>query len=210
MERILNRHAIRPQGILQMGANYGQESRTFSRFCKTGPIVLIEAIPSVFAQLQKNVKPFENQLALLGCLSDKDGETLEFNVSNNGEMSSSVLEFDEHLKAHPDVRMVAKLKLQSVRADTLLRENGIEFPNGSLLVSDCQGYDLVCIKSLGSVLEQFTAAIVEINECSIYKGCALEPEVDAYLAEFGLMPVARFMADGKGWGDKIYSKRKKR
>ena len=73
----------------------------------------------------KNIKSFKNAIAINACLTDKDNETVEFNISNNEGQSSSILELQTHKTAHPEVHYVKKIKLNSIRLDSLFKENDL-------------------------------------------------------------------------------------
>lgn len=198
-------------GILHLGSHDAKsEARVYARACKDGPVVYVEALPDVFVRLQKNVANFENHLALCACIGETDNEEVTFHRANN-EMSSSVLAFGTHLKEHPSVQFIADLTLKTSRVDTLLRENGIEMPQGSMLVCDLQGLDLVGLRSMGDVLSKFTAAIVEVNRAKVYKKCALDHEINEFLAEFGFEEMATFWAGPNlSWGDRLLCVRRKK
>lgn len=75
---VLCRHAIAPQQIIDLGANFGEISLYFSRTNPTARILAVEASPRNFGMLQRNRERqlFDTQnIAAVNCaVGDRDGE----------------------------------------------------------------------------------------------------------------------------------------
>lgn len=198
------KHNIHPTGILHLGSHEGQELEFYQKFCPDGLKVWIEAVPKIHARLLLKVTK-HGHLAICACISEKDGETVRFKIASNEGQSSSMLDFAEHAKEHPDVRYVGEIQMITMRVDTLLNARNIQFPCGGFLNCDLQGCELPALRGMGAVLDQFDFIYCEYNEREMYKGCALEPELDAYLASRGFHAVDRFPTR-HGWGDKLFNR----
>ena len=202
---LLNKYKIKPKGIVHCGANNGNES-TFYRNAGIDNVVWIEALPKVFEELKNNVDQYPENICLNACIGEKDFKTVTFNVSSNNGESSSVFEFDLHSQYHPDVTMVDKIKLTTVRMDTLFYLKNIDATKYDFLNLDLQGSELIALKSMGDLLRNFKYVYCEVNLQSLYKDIPLVNEIDEYLAEFGFVGVDERYT-GAGWGDKFYMKK---
>lgn len=213
------KYNISPRGILHVGASTGQEAKAYADGGVKN-VIWVEAIPSVYEKLQKNIKQFPGSIALNACITEEDDKEIEFNVSSNDGESSSIYEFGTHADVHPDVTFVDRMKLKTKRLDTLLQEEVFfndEFTDRfdkkitdfDFLNIDLQGAELGALKSLGDLLKYFEYVYIEVNAKELYKGCALFPEVEKYLNSFGFVCEDVKWAGDTGWGDAIFIKRPK-
>lgn len=199
------KYCVQTSGVLHLGANTGQEARAYA---KQGVqrVIWVEAMPTVYLQLVENIKNYPGSVALLGCLSDTDGQKVKFNISSNGSQSSSFLEFGTHTQEHPTVKYVGSVEMVTVRLDTLLVRNCIEIAGDDWFLNvDLQGAELLALKGMGPLLHKFKYAYIEINEKELYKGCPLAPEIDGYMQVFGFKTMETEMT-GSGWGDRFYQR----
>lgn len=201
---LFRKYNIRPAGVLHLGANSGQEADEYDKF-HIRKVVWVEALPDVFARLVQHVKHRPGHLPLQACLSDVDGDWVQFHIANNQGQSSSILEFGTHSVEHPTVKYTGVLPMQTTRVDTLLKKHGIEIGNGWFLNIDLQGAELLALKGMGSLLDQFTEAYIEVNVKPLYQGCPLLPEMDSFLGGKGFKRVETKMT-GSGWGDALYKR----
>lgn len=203
--RMFDRHGMAPKGVLHVGANKGQEAATYNSL-GIHNVVWVEAIPAVFQELQRNVAAYCGNTCLQACVADVDGKEVEFNIANNEGQSSSLLELGTHREAHPSVRFVGKLKMTTVRLDTLLAQNSIKVGKGWLLNMDLQGAELLALNGLGSLIHRFKYLYLEVNEKELYQGCCLLPELIEILDSLGFQMVEVKMTKA-GWGDALWIKR---
>lgn len=203
---LFKKYSLSPKAVLHVGSSTGQEASAY-RACGIEKAIFIEAIPDVYVELLKNLVPYPGYIAFNECITDKDGEWVEFNVSSNGGQSSSIYEFGTHTACHPDVTFVDKLRLQTKRLDTLVKEYQIDFSDISFINFDIQGAELLALKSMGDLLNNITAAYLEVNKKETYKGCALVGEVDEYLSQYGLVRVETTDFIGDTWADAFYLKK---
>ena len=78
-------------GILHIGAHRGQEAEKYSVLDKS--VIWIEAIPSVYQDLLKNIEKFKKQDGYQALLGDKSSAKQRINLSSNSYESSSIFEF---------------------------------------------------------------------------------------------------------------------
>jgi FkbM family methyltransferase len=202
-DELVSKHNIEIKGVLHVGASTGQERFIYDKYTK-GKVVWVEAIPRVYADLVFNIEEFENQIALNLCVSNVDGEQVEFNVSNNESQSSSILELAHHSTIHPEVHYTHKLKMVTSRLDTALKNINIECIN--FLNIDLQGAELLALQGLGEYINQFDWALLEVNKQETYKECVLIDDLDYFMLQKGFERVetGNWVADT--WTDALYKK----
>lgn len=199
-DQLFPRYGIRPDGILHLGANEGQEAEMYHKLGIRN-VIWVECVPDVFKKLVAHLMRFPAQHARLACLSDVDGMNVDFHVANNGGQSSSLLEFGTHAKEHPTVKFTETLRMRTTRVDTLLRNERLK---GRWLVNaDLQGAELLALCGMGDLLGQFDWAYLEVNERPLYKGCPLLPEMDAWMKNQGFARREMQMTNF-GWGDALW------
>lgn len=197
---ILSKYNIRPIGVLHIGANVGQE---VSDYYNNGVerTVWIEADPSLISPLIANLQPYNNHLVFNSCLTDTDGEEITLNIANNGGQSSSILQLGTHKTVHPEVHYVDTHTLHSQRLDTLFNRYEMNIEEYPFVNIDIQGAELLCLKGFGELLHKVKYLYLEINDASLYKNCALYPEVKDYLSKYGFVVKDKVMCGNTNWGD---------
>jgi len=200
-DKLIKKYGINPKGVLHVGASTGQECEIYY---KNGVqrTAWIEAIPNVYNELVKNVSKYHNVQTVNACI-DETVKEVEFNISSNGGESSSIFEFGEHSKLHPDVTFTDKIKLTTCRIDSLnLYLKGFDFLN-----IDLQGSELSALKSMGALINQFNYVYLEVNKKETYKGIPLFDEVKAWLTTKGF-EFKEVIWVGDCWGDAWFMRKK--
>lgn len=198
------KYHINATGVIHIGASTGQEADTYHKHGLK--VIWIEAIHSVYKQLCRNVVKYAGTISIHACVSDKDGEIVDFNISNNEGQSSSLFEFGTHTKEHPGIVFTEKTRLHTARVDTLMTSRKIDTSQYDFLNLDIQGAELLALK--GTDLTHVRYIYIEVNERELYKGCPLLPEIDEYLARFDFQRVETKMTHW-GWGDAFYIKKQR-
>lgn len=187
-------------GVLHIGASEGQEAQAYQDL-GVERVVWIEADPKIFLKLKYHLRRFPNQEAVLACVSDREEETL-FNIANNGGQSSSLLEFGTHSQVHPEVKFSSKIAVTTKRIDSLDHDwEGLDFLN-----IDLQGAELMALKGMGKVLDQFKYAYLEVNWRHLYKDCPLFPELVQFMKEKGFKCKEWQECGNTFWGDAFFMK----
>lgn len=199
---LVTKYGIKPTGIFHVGANTGQELEDYEAN-GVGNIIFVEAVPSVYKNLVAHCKHHPQVHTIWACCSDLNGEEVHFNITNNGGQSSSMFEFGTHSKMHPEVHVVAKIDLITVRADTLCAQYNLDVSDYNFLNIDVQGAELKVLKGMGEDLRKIQYAYIEVNRDELYVGCARVQDIDAYLLEYGLHRKEMEMTNF-GWGDAFY------
>lgn len=199
-------HGVQPKNVIHIGAHYGEEAKAYKE-AGVEHCCWIDANPNVLPILKENTDGmFEDQFHFLACLTDKDGEYVEFNISNIEGQSSSILQLAYHKEAHPEVIYVEKIGIHTQTLDALLERNSISPERYDFMNADIQGAELLMLKGAESVLPHLKAIYMEVNEKEVYAGCPLVEEIDDFLAEYGFVRVETEWAGDFGWGDALYVK----
>jgi FkbM family methyltransferase len=199
--KALSTLGVSPHGVLHVGAHEAEEGPLYAAQ-GWGPVTWVEMLPEKAAALRERFHDDpQNSVVEAACWSGE--KTITIHRAINGQ-SSSVLEPKLHLTVHPQVKFLpATETIVTKRLDQVLPAHAtFDFIN-----VDTQGSELEIIKGLGQRLLQVNWAYVEVNEVEHYTGCALLPEVDAYLGEKGFVRALRLKADSAGWGDALYVRR---
>lgn len=138
-------------------------------------------------------------------VTDQDDQEVTFHVANNGQ-SSSVLEFGTHSQEHPWVTYVQEIKQKTTTIDTFFLKEGIDPSLYTFWNFDIQGAELMALKGATHAIQYAKALYLEVNQKELYKGCALLPELDAFLDTHGFQRILTCMTE-HGWGDALYLKK---
>jgi len=195
------------KNIIHIGASWGQEIESYH---KNGveSVVWFEASQRFMAKLFDNTARFKIQQNYLNyCLSDVTGETVKFNITNNGE-SSSMLEFGSHSTLHPQVSIVGSEELTTFRFDEIYKQKRIDINKVDFINVDVQGAELKVLKGFGDLLSlpNIKAVYSEVNFEHVYKDCCLVDELDEYLGKFGFIRV-KTLGEMAQWKDALYLKK---
>ncbi len=201
IKQLAKKYNINSKGVLHIGAHLGQEADTYAELGMS-KMIFIEANPAIYNKLLVNIQKYPEAIAINACISDQEGQGIDFNIASNDGQSSSILNLGTHKDLHPDVSYVGKMGLRTTRMDTILKNmdiSGVDFLN-----IDIQGMELPALKSMGELLKQFNYAYLEVNREQVYEGCAEIGEVDAFLKDFGFVRKETDWVNG--WGDAFYVK----
>ena len=198
------------QGVIHIGAHIGEEIADYKQHGVKN-VVWFEANRNLMPQLFENTRRYEvKQEYFCEVLSDKDGEEVNFAITNNGQ-SSSILELGTHKIHHPHIHVVDTKKLTTKRFDTVVKNNPskINMNIVDFINLDVQGAELKVLQGFGdtfSTCKNIKAVYTEVNTEEVYVGCALLPQIDYFLESHGFKRVAINMTDAK-WGDALYSRK---
>ena len=200
---LVTRHGMKVSGVVHAGAHLAEEAAQYQRLFAGRPVWWIEANPDVVSKIQTALAPYPAQQLIQALLWDRDGQMLDFHVTNYDGMSSSILHFGTHPEFSPDTKFTHQIQLRSRTIDTLVDEFGISGCN--FLNMDLQGVELQCLRGAERlVTEQIDYINSEVNTEDVYRGCTKLHELDAHLAERGFTRVATEIVPGQGWGDALW------
>jgi len=139
-------------------------------------------------------------------VSNVDDQEVEFNITSNDAMSSSILKMKEHLHEHPDCVNVSTIRKKTITLDTLLIQQGFKHDDFDILVMDIQGAEMLALQGASNILPNIHVIISEVNIKEHYEGCPLLGDMDAFLAKEGFVRT-RMNMTRHGWGDAMYVRR---
>ena len=147
-----------------------------------GLVVLwIEPIPEVFAELSRNISCFPKQSAVEALITDKVGQSHQFNVSGGTGRASSIFDFAGHKEIWPGVEVQRVIDVQSTTLDAVLRGRGA-FDG---LVLDAQGSELLVLEGAEASLSQFHYIKTVAADFERYRGQVLEPDLTKFIEARG-------------------------
>tara|TARA_Y200000002_G_scaffold182699_1_gene150761 strand:+ start:27899 stop:28528 length:630 start_codon:yes stop_codon:yes gene_type:complete len=192
------------KGIFHVGAHDCEEMEDYN---KVGvPIENTYWVDAMPLKIITNKQKYGDKLNIYqGLVYDEDDVTVPFHITNNGQ-SSSILEFGSHEKNHPQVFVVKKETMKTIRLDTLIENNTIPIHTLNFVNLDIQGVELRALKSMEKYLQHIDYIYTEVNTEDVYKGCDQMVDIDNYLRPFGFNRVATQIIGHCGWGDAFYIK----
>ena len=196
--RFIESNGRQIKGILHIGAHECEEKEEYNKHgIDDSRIIWIEGNPDL-VERNKN-----KGVTIYHALIDSEEKEVEFKVTNNGQ-SSSLLELGIHSSLYPHIIVTETQIQKTVRLDTLFEKNSIDPSKYDFWNLDIQGTELRALKSAEKYLKYVNYIYTEANTQEIYKGCALLPEIDEYLANHGFARLGFQMYDNHGWGDAFY------
>jgi FkbM family methyltransferase len=206
--QLREKYQIYPKTVLHVGAHKGEELLLYETLGVKN-VYWIEANQKLADELSclEMICDLEGlpTKSYIECavISDKDGQEVEFNISNNNQ-SSSILELGEHSSLFPDVFYSQKEKRTTSTISSVLKKFGN--PQIDFLNLDIQGAELLAMKGFKELADvQFV--YTEINSREVYKGCALVEQIDEYLLPLGLIRAETAFWNDHPWGDALYIKK---
>lgn len=195
----------RCRGVIHVGANLGQE---FYSYCRAGleSAVYIEAIPEIFAELQKRISADPRHQAINALCTDREGDDVDFHLASNEGQSSSILEFGTHAARHPSVKYVGTLKLRTTTLDRIVFDTPSLDPRPlDCLVLDVQGAEAKVLAGGKRTLAQCRFVFAEVSEGGVYKGDAPVEEIITMLRAEGFH-LKSLDIHRAGWGNAFFVK----
>ena len=164
------------------GVHKFQEKNLIERlFPNLKKALLLEPIPEIAAELQRNLYYDQKYRVIEAALSDKTG-TSSFNLTDNEAMSSSLLELGRHKTLFPYVHDAGKIQIKTVTLDKLLQNNGIE--KSDALILDIQGAEYMVLASIQpEIAAQFDFIYSEVSLSEIYKNAGTLDDIKSLLAD---------------------------
>jgi FkbM family methyltransferase len=152
-------------GILHIGAHTGQEAKCYWELGK--PVMWFEAIPTIFEDLERNIRSYPNQKAFNFVLGDTQGSKISLNVSSNEGQSSSIFEFAETARP-PGITMIKKLDLVMHRLDGVITWQDSKIHNHWVI--DVQGAEYLVLQGSGELIKNCNSMFIEVSTMNYYEG----------------------------------------
>lgn len=201
LRELVAKHGLHLDGVVHCGARLGEEMPDY-RACGITRGWFVEANPHLIGRLKARAHAYPGYEVIEALLGAEDDELLDFNITNNDGMSSSVLDFGTHPSFSPETVYVETIPLRSVTLDTLDATYGFE---ANFLAMDLQGYEGHVLRGASRFLKGVDTIYTEASTAEIYKGLTLLPDLLALVPEFEL--VESHWVGNQGWGDCVLKRR---
>ena len=190
------------KGIIHIGAHRGQE---ISDYIDGGiqDIILFEPLSTNFEILEQNLADMNANISGHQVALGNEEKKVTMYLSNNEQMSSSILRPKKHIQNHPTVLFEGTEEVDMMRLDSYSDET----EKFNFINMDVQGYELEVLKGGAETLKHVDYVYCEINRDELYEGNAFVEDLDVFLAEYDM---ERVETDWSGtlWGDALYIRKK--
>jgi FkbM family methyltransferase len=201
MKDFIQNNVSNVKGIIQVGANSGQEVHMFKEL--TNNIILIEPIPDLANHLLKTYT--DTNCTVIQCGLGSENRTMVLNLASNNGESSSVLKPLMHPVHYPGIIFNGSIDIDVYRFDHLIDVNKIEISKYNVLVTDTQGFDLEAIKGFGSYISDIELIIAEYINSNLYEHESTLDDLTNYLQPLGFVLLHTF-DENLGAGNAIFKK----
>ena len=198
---MLRVHNMDVTGVIHIGGHHGQEYDTYKECKSIDRMVFFEPDPDSFAILKSktegddNVTIINKALGPFTCKADMNKET-----ANEGQ-SNSILDPGIHLQQYPNITFEGKYEVTVHPLDKYEPH-----PSLNMINIDVQGFELQVFLGATSTLKNINYIFTEVNNCEVYKNCALVEDLDYFLGKYNFSRVETTW-DGQTWGDALYIKK---
>lgn len=198
VQQFLQTWSKRVTGILHLGAHECEEKKDYNAGgIPDSKIVWIDGNKDKV--LEMRLKGIDK---IYCALIDEEEHDVTFHITNNGQ-SSSILPLDTHRTHYPHIVVTEERKLRTTTLQKFITEQSIHIKELNFWNLDIQGAELAALKGAGDFIQYADFIYVEVNVESLYKGCALLPELDAFLSSKGFQRAGMKLVE-QGWGDALY------
>ena len=187
------------RGILHIGAHECEEKEAYNSCgISDEAIYWIDGNSTKISEMKEKYPSAHLYTALI----DDAEREVTFYITNNGQ-SSSILPLETHAQHYPTIVVSEQEVRKTTTLQSLFEKENIPVDTLNFWNLDIQGVELSALKSAGDSIKHADAIYTEVNIESLYKGCALLPELDAFLKTKGFERVAIKLMP-QGWGDALY------
>tara|TARA_Y100000389_G_scaffold69001_1_gene65590 strand:- start:42111 stop:42746 length:636 start_codon:yes stop_codon:yes gene_type:complete len=197
---IVKKYNMKINGVLHIGAHNCEELAAYNNYGLTNnEIIWVEANPRLVKK-NKDIDPSRIIKNFICC--DTDVGSNKLNIANNGQ-SSSILELGTHKISYPSIKYNDIIEVNNCRIDTMYKVDNIPYNFANFLNIDIQGAELLAIKGMGEIINNYDYLYLEVNKEYVYKNCALVNEIDDYLMKYNFRRVETKWTNAQ-WGDALY------
>ena len=200
---ILKKHNLNIEGVLHIGAHYGQEHSLYQSI-NAKHVVYYEPHPDSYAKLRKLLKKQPNTTLVNKALGPFEGTVKMHCSKHNAGMSNSILKPQDHATIYPVIVFDHTVDVSMTTLDNETKAMPDAFRSlFNCIVMDVQGFELEVLKGSKQTLSQIDYIFTEVNFRHMYESCALISELDDFLSRFSFRRAETFDT-GAGWGDALY------
>lgn len=176
----LTRLALPPQPVVvDGGANKGHVTAALLEALPGARLVAFEPLPRLARKLAKRFAD-EPRICVIAAALGEAPATLPLGVMNRPTLSSLLAPTGIRDKyADETLDVTETVQVPVVRLDATL-------PRADIIKLDVQGFELAALRGASGLLDGVAAVVAETARYPLYEGQPLLPELEAYLAGFGL------------------------
>ena len=193
-----NKYNMNIKGIIHIGAHHGQEVEDYIN-SGIQDIIMFEPLSYNFEVLEKNLRDANANISAHQVALGNEEKMVSMYLSDNEQMSSSILKPKKHLQNHPTVHFNGVEEVEMKRLDSFSEETS----NFNFINMDVQGYELEVLKGGSETLKHIDYVYCEVNRDEVYENNAYIEELDDYLANYNMERVETDWSGGI-WGDALY------
>lgn len=185
------------RGVIQVGANTGQELSTFFDVFGAKKVIAFEPLVEILERIPSRPNLIKSSFAIGSCSG-----VFKLNVATNEGQSSSFLEPKTHLQEHSWVGFNSTRMVEMISLDEWFQKYSCHAEDYNFLSADVQGFELEVFKGATNVLKHIDYIMCEVNCKELYAGCPMVEDLDNYLKGFTRVKTQWF--GNHGWGDALY------
>ena len=187
---LMQKHLPANPVLVEAGAHIGLDTIKFAELWPQGHIHAFEPIPTIFSQLQQQVRDCSNVTGYSVALADKTGTVRMFVSKGSGDASSSLLPPKKHLDWHPNVEFSQEaIEVPSQTLDDWVTHEQI--PQLDALWLDLQGFELPVMQASAQTLQRVKVIVTEFANIELYAGQARYAAIKEWLEGQGFDCVYR-------------------
>ena len=195
---MLKAHNMDVTGVIHIGGHHGQEYDTYKECESIDKMVFFDVYNACNVHIMHSkhcVTIINKALGPFTCKADMNKET-----ANEGQ-SNSILDPGIHLQQYPNITFEGKYEVTVHPLDKYEPH-----PSLNMINIDVQGFELQVFLGATSTLKNVKYIFTEVNNCEVYKNCALVEDLDYFLGKYNFSRVETTW-DGQTWGDALYIKK---
>lgn len=205
----MKRLGLRCSGVLQVGANVGQEVDAIAG-SGAEVAVLVEPLKGPYTALAEKVRGRKGLIAVRCLCSSTTGAIVRFNVASNEGMSSSILEPLAHVDIVPEVSFPGAIELRTIPVDDLIADMALKmsrpFSRINTMILDVQGAEHLVLQGATRTLRHVHHIYTEVNLGGLYRNDMALDALQQFLSERGFQ-ITWLELSRKGWGDALFTRR---
>lgn len=163
----LRMQGIRPNTVVDAGANKGQFTIAARQLLRPERIYAFEPLPEIGAELARHCAAYSEIEVHHMALGASPGQGI-LHVNRHSQSSSLLPLRERHLAAFPDARELSEVVVNVGRLDEALAAESLVAP--VLLKIDTQGYEADVLEGATGVLDRLDYVVLETSFTPLYEG----------------------------------------
>jgi FkbM family methyltransferase len=170
MLKRLSKQGLKPQTIIDVGANIGQFAIASSSIYPQAIIYSFEPNPGCVAKMKRNVSHKKNINIFAMGLGDHDA-MFDLHINSHSHSSSFLALSDNHKQVFPDAVEKRRISVNVKTLDHIFQD--IQLTPPILLKLDVQGFEAAVLAGASETLQKVDYILVETSFKELYKGEAI-------------------------------------